>query len=159
MKPLLDLLEAAAVGKQTTTSTAPLSSPPDNNPQSIVTPAEMMSVEDSKTPLMGALEQRNYKLALRSPPTSPNPHPVFTLQPNNESKLKMGSGTLTLTDPSEALFHQALEKDRTFVADSRVKSSTLEANAQMLLAIQKGDVAALKKILEHGVARSRSPHV
>ncbi len=37
------------------------------------------------------------------------------------------------------------------IADPRVKSSTLAADAQMLLAIQKGDVATLKNVLEHAV--------
>jgi bla regulator protein BlaR1 len=51
----------------------------------------------------------------------------------------------------ESLFYEALQRDRTLIADPRVHSSTLAADAEMLLAIQKGDVAGLKKVLEHAV--------
>ena len=54
-------------------------------------------------------------------------------------------------DAIEAAFYQALERDRTMVVDPSVNSSTLAADAQMLLAIQKGDVSTLKQILEHAV--------
>ena len=52
---------------------------------------------------------------------------------------------------NETAFHRALENDRLYVADSTVKTSTLEADARMLIAIQKGDVPALKEVLEHAV--------
>lgn len=55
------------------------------------------------------------------------------------------------TSADEAAFYQALKQDRTLEADTSINSSTHEADAQMLLAIQKGDVAAVKKVLEHAV--------
>jgi beta-lactamase regulating signal transducer with metallopeptidase domain len=68
---------------------------------------------------------------------------------NHPSEQPQKTGADNASD--EAAFDQALEKDRTLVADARITSSTLAADAQMLLAIQKGDVAALKSVLEHAV--------
>jgi ankyrin repeat protein len=66
----------------------------------------------------------------------------------DSTSAKTGAGS---NAPEEDAFYKALERDHTGVTDSSVKSSTLEADAQMLLAIQKGDVVALKKVLEHAV--------
>jgi beta-lactamase regulating signal transducer with metallopeptidase domain/ankyrin repeat protein len=51
----------------------------------------------------------------------------------------------------ETYFDDALKKDRLLIADSRVHSSTLQIDAQMLRAIKSGDVATLKNVLEHAV--------
>jgi beta-lactamase regulating signal transducer with metallopeptidase domain len=48
-------------------------------------------------------------------------------------------------------FDHILNRDHVMVADSTVISSTLQADAKMLLAVQKGDVSALREVLEHGV--------
>ncbi len=68
---------------------------------------------------------------------------------NAEAKIEKADAGAS--DPGEAAFYKALERDRTLMADSSVTSSTLKADAEMLLAIQTGDVTALKKVLEHAV--------
>jgi beta-lactamase regulating signal transducer with metallopeptidase domain len=83
-----------------------------------------------------------YKLA-------PGRDPILDARPQMLDAVRKGDAGTSATD--EAAFNQALEKDRTMIADPSVNSSTLKADAQMLLAIQKGDVAALKKVVEHAV--------
>ncbi len=52
---------------------------------------------------------------------------------------------------NEFYFYLALKRDGTSSIDSRVHTSSLESDAQMLLAIQQGDFDSLKDVLEHGV--------
>lgn len=49
-------------------------------------------------------------------------------------------------------FYLGLRLDGMTFLDSRVHTSSLESDAQMLVAIQQGDVVSLKDVLEHGVA-------
>ncbi len=59
------------------------------------------------------------------------------------------------TVPHDELdFYQALKFDVEGLLDSRVRTSSLESDAEMLLAIQNGDFDALKDVLEHGVEPS-----
>ena len=84
---------------------------------------------------------------------------VFITAEDGDSAQKQTSGSLNESPASlansdagdESYFYDTLKRDRTLIADSRVHASTLEADVEMLLAIQKGDVAALKKVLEHAV--------
>jgi beta-lactamase regulating signal transducer with metallopeptidase domain len=80
--------------------------------------------------------------------TSPFGLPTTTDSGANPSQTTQSTRT---TSVDESLFYQSLERDHDLVADSSVTSSTLAADAQMLLAIQMGDVPALKKVLEHAV--------
>jgi bla regulator protein BlaR1 len=52
----------------------------------------------------------------------------------------------------EKYFSKTLKRDRQSIADSRVLTSTLPADAQMLEAIQRGDAATLNEVLKDAVA-------
>ncbi len=71
--------------------------------------------------------------------SDPAPKPAFT------------PAAVRADDTDQRSFDEILKNDRGSFADSSVHTSTLQADAAMLLAIQKGDVAALKRILEHAV--------
>jgi ankyrin repeat protein len=54
----------------------------------------------------------------------------------------------------ELEFYRALKWDGEVLLDSRVHTSSLESDAEMLLAIQQGDFDSVKDVLEHGVEPS-----
>jgi hypothetical protein len=80
---------------------------------------------------------------------------VVQLKPGRDPSLDVkavGTDATPKADAAdETYFYKALEWDRKVGAAPSIVNSTLEADARMLLAIQAGDVAALKKVLEHAV--------
>ncbi len=68
-----------------------------------------------------------------------------------EPRLALTLAAMQPDNADQRSFDETLKRDRTSFADSSVHTSTLQADAAMLLAIQKGDAAALRRILEHAV--------